>query len=101
MIENVRGLKEIGLKESAYKAQMNLLHVVSEHIQQINDNVEAMIEERKKANKITDARAQAFAYCDNVKALFEKIRYHADKLELIIDDKLWPMPKYRELLFIR
>jgi glutamine synthetase len=101
LIENVRGLKEIGLKESAYKAQFNLLNVVSDHIQNINDNVEAMIGERKKANKITDPREQALAYCHNVKALFEKIRYHADKLELIVDDKLWPMPKYRELLFIR
>lgn len=101
LIENVRGLKEVGLKPAAYKAQMNLLEVVSNHIQEINDNVELMIGERKKANKIEHARDRAFAYCNNVKVLFEKIRYHADKLELIVDDKLWPMPKYRELLFIR
>lgn len=101
LIENVRGLKEVGLKPAAYKAQLNLLEVVSNHIQEINDNVELMIDERKKANKIEHARDRAFAYCDNVKVLFEKIRYHADKLELIVDDKLWPMPKYRELLFIR
>jgi glutamine synthetase len=80
---------------------MNLLEVVSDHIQNVNDNVEKMIEERKKANQIEHARDRAFAYCDNVKALFDEIRYHADKLELIIEDKIWPMPKYRELLFIR
>ncbi|MFT4063117.1 MAG: glutamine synthetase III [Edaphocola sp.] len=101
LIENVRGLKEVGLKEKSYKAQLNLLEVVSGHIQEINDNVEAMIEARKKANKIEHANKKAFAYCGEVKAKFDKIRYHADKLELIIDDKLWPMPKYRELLFLR
>lgn len=101
LIENIRGLKEVGLPPTAYKAQMNLLTVVSDHIQQINDNVEAMIEARKKANKIEHASEQAIAYCNTVKTYFDKIRYHADKLELIVDDKLWPMPKYRELLFIR
>lgn len=101
LIENVKGLKEIGLKPNSYKAQLNLIEVVSGHIQQINDNVELMIEERKKANKVEDASKRAHAYCDNIKTLFETIRYHADKLELIVDDKLWPMPKYRELLFLR
>lgn len=101
LIENVRGLKEVGLKPASYKAQLNLLEVVSNHIQVINDKVEAMIEARKQANKIEDGRDRAFAYCNNVKVLFDEIRYHADKLELIVEDKLWPMPKYRELLFIR
>lgn len=101
LVENVRGLKELGLKPASYKAQLNLLEVVSNHIQEINDHVEAMIEERKKANKLESARDRAFAYCDHVKVHFEKIRYHVDKLELIVEDKLWPMPKYRELLFLR
>lgn len=101
LIENVKGLKDIGLDASHYKAQLNLIKVVSGHIQHINDYVEKMIAERKKANKIENARERAFAYCFQVKALFDDIRYHADKLELIVDDKLWPMPKYRELLFIR
>lgn len=101
LIDNIRGLKEVGLKPAAYKAQMNLLNVMSEHIQQINDTVEGMIEERKKANKIADARKRADAYCKKVKTCFDTIRYHIDKLELIIEDNLWPMPKYRELLFLR
>jgi len=101
LIDNVRGLKEIGLKPDTYKAQLNLINVISGHIQEINDNVEAMIAERKKANKMEHARDRAEAYCHKIKARFDKIRYHADKLELIIDDELWPMPKYRELLFLK
>ncbi len=101
LIQNVRGLKEIGLDKKSYKAQLNLVEVISNHIQQINDNVEAMLESRKKANEIEDMHKRALKYCHEVKTYFDKIRYHADKLELIVDDKLWPLPKYRELLFMR
>ncbi len=100
LIGNVKGLKEMGLPEESYKAQMHLIKVISGHIQNINEKVEQMIEERKKANKITDARERAYAYCNNVKVMFDQIRYHSDKLELVVEDKLWPMPKYRELLFL-
>lgn len=101
LIDNVRGLKEIGLDKKSYKAQLNLVEVVSNHIQEINDNVEAMIEARKRANELTDMHARALKYCHEVKTYFDKIRYHADKLELVVDDKTWPLPKYRELLYIR
>lgn len=101
LIENIRGLKEVGLKENAYKAQLNLVTIISDHIQNINDNVEAMIEARKRANNTEEMHKRAELYCHEVKAYFDKIRYHADKLELIVDDKLWPLPKYRELLFIK
>jgi glutamine synthetase len=101
LVENIRGLKEVGLPETAYKAQLNLLKVMSGHIQAINDNVEAMIEARKQANNEPSMHKRADMYCHNVKVYFDKIRYAADKLELIIDDKLWPLPKYRELLFLR
>lgn len=101
LVANVKGLKDLGLGEDTYAAQLNLIKVISGHIQELNDNVEAMIEERKKANKLTDMHQKAFDYCTNIKARFEKIRYHADKLELLVDDKIWPMPKYRELLFLR
>jgi glutamine synthetase len=60
-----------------------------------------MIEARKKANALDDARAKAIAYCDQVKPFLDRIRYHADKLELLVDDELWPLPKMRELLFTR
>ena len=74
---------------------------MSEHIQGINDNVEAMIEARKHANNTEDMHKRALKYCHEVKPFFDKIRYHADKLELIVDDQLWPLPKYSELLFMR
>ena len=67
MIENVGGLKEIGLPQTAYAAQLNLIEVISKHIQEVNDNVEAMIQERKLANKIEDARERADAYCNKIK----------------------------------
>jgi len=101
LIENIRGLKEIGLDKKSYKAQLNLAEIISGHIQEINDNVEAMIEARKKANNTGDMHKRALLYCHEVKTHFDKIRYHADKLELIVDDKLWPLPKYRELLFVK
>jgi glutamine synthetase len=101
LIENVRGLKEVGLKASTYKAQLNLLEVISGHIQEVNDNVEAMIEARKRANNTPDTHKRAEMYCNEVKTYFDNIRYHADKLELLVDDKHWPLPKYRELLFLR
>ncbi len=101
MIENVKGLKDLGLNKTSFAAQLKLVEAVSGHIQNINDNVEAMIEARKKANNIEDTHKRALEYCHAVKPYFEKIRYHADKLELIVDDKKWPLPKYRELLFLR
>lgn len=101
LIENVKGLKDLGLGDDAYRSQLNLLKVVSNHIQEINDNVEAMIQARKNANNLVDTHQRADLYCNDVKPYFDKIRYHADKLELIIDDKLWPLPKYREMLYLR
>lgn len=101
LIENVKGLKEIGLDEETYRAQLHLITTISKHIHAINDNVEEMIEERKVANKIIDNREKASYYCDKVKTKFDVIRYHTDKLELIVDDEMWPMPKYRELLFLK
>ncbi|MBS1585218.1 MAG: glutamine synthetase III [Bacteroidetes bacterium] len=101
LIKNIQGLKDCGLGKESYKAQLNLVTKMSEHIQNINDNVEAMLEARKKANNTEDLHKRAEMYCHDVKSYFDKIRYHADKLELIVDDKTWPLPKYRELLFLR
>jgi glutamine synthetase len=101
LIENIRGLKEIGLEKTAYKAQLHLANVISNHIQNINDNVEAMIEARKRANNTEDLHKRALMYCHEVKPYFDTIRYASDKLELIVDDKLWPLPKFRELLYMR
>ena len=102
LIKNIVGLKEAGLQEKSYANQKQILENLSEHINTISDNVEKMIEARKKANEIADVRKRAIAYCDDVKGnYFDKIRYHVDKLELMVDDNYWPLPKYRELLFLR
>ena len=103
LIENVRGLKEIFEKDfkKFSKEQIGIIEAISGHIEHINGDVSKMIEARKDANKIEDAEKRAFAYCDNVKPFFETIRYHCDKLELLVDDEIWPLTKYRELLFTR
>jgi len=101
LIQNIKGLKDLGLKENAYKAQLDVLTEISEHINVVRAKVEEMTEARKEANAITDSRSRAIAYCDKVKPYFDDIRYHVDKLEILIDDRLWELPKYRELLFLR
>lgn len=103
LIENVRGLKEIlnGEFKKLSGTQVKMITEISERVTVIKDNVEAMIEERKKANVITDTRKQAVAYCEKVVPFFETIRYNVDKLELLVDDDAWPLPKYREMLFTR
>ncbi|GGD25669.1 glutamine synthetase III family protein [Flavobacterium orientale] len=103
LIENVRGLKEIFGKdfEKIAKEQISLIKEISEHIEGINLKVGKMTEERKKANTLTNAEKMAAAYCDKVKPFFEEIRYHSDKLELLVDDEIWTLTKYRELLFTK
>jgi len=101
LIENIRGLKEIGLGEEAVKAQKQIAGKIAEHINVISENVQAMIEARKVVNKLTDSRQKAIEYCEKIKPYFEVIRYHSDKLEFLVDDKKWGLPKYRELLFLR
>ncbi len=102
LLSNIKGLKEAGLAEENYANQKQVLDTISRHINEVSKNVTAMIEARKKCNAIEDTREKAIAYGKEVKeTFFDKLRYHADKLELLIDDKEWYLPKYRELLFIR
>ena len=103
LIENVSGLKEIFGKdfEKIAKEQISLIKEISSHIEGINSNVEDMTEARKKANALTDAQKMAESYCDKVKPYFDVIRGHCDKLELLVDDEIWTLTKYRELLFTR
>ena len=102
LIQNIKGLKELGLKESAYSNQQLILEQISEHIGKISEFVAKMIEARKIANAMTDTRTKAIAYNSQVKEpFFDQIRYHVDKLELLIDDKEWVLSKYREILFLR
>jgi glutamine synthetase len=103
LIKNVKGLKIIFGKdfETHASEQIRLIKKISEHIEAIHSKVEKMINARKKANNIEDIKAKAEAYCFEVKPFFDDIRYHCDKLELMVDDELWPLTKYRELLFTR
>lgn len=104
LLENVRGLREVLGVEKAKKAaatQVRLIEEISEHINMIVTLVEEMTDARKKSNALDDTRDKAIAYCDKVKPFFDRIRYHSDKLELLVDDELWPLPKMRELMFTR
>jgi len=102
LVNNIRGFKDAGLPESSYISQKNILETISKHINDLSAAVLSMIEARKKCNVIENTRDKAIAYCTEVKeAYFDKIRYSADKLEVLVDDKEWYLPKYRELLFIR
>ena len=101
LIQNIQGLKDIGIEENGYANQKHIATKISEHISNISSSVESMIEARKAANKVEDSREKAIAYCDKIKVHFDKIRYHVDKLELLVDDEFWELPKYREMLFLR
>jgi glutamine synthetase len=104
LIENIKGMKEI-FPEVEYQKlsdpEREAVKIISDHILNIKNQVYEMVEERKKANVIEDSYKKALAYEKNVKPYLESIRYHIDKLELIVDDEIWPLPKYRELLFTR
>ena len=103
LIENVTGLKDIYGKDfkKFAKEQLVLIEVISKHIEAINSGVTKMTNERKKANVVEDIEKKASLYCNKVKPFFDEIRYHCDKLELLIDDEIWPLTKYREMLFTK
>jgi glutamine synthetase len=102
LIENVRGLKvvlENDVFDQVAKEQLEMIKEISKRISIIISEKEAMINTRKELNKLEDVREMAIGYCDQVIPFIEKIRYQCDKLEMLVDDELWPLPKYRELLF--
>lgn len=104
LLENVKGLKEVIDPKTFTTIAKNQLHTIksiSEHISMIKSLTDEMVEERKKANALESIEEQAEAYLNHVLPFFEPIRYHVDKLEMLVDDELWPLPKYRELLFSR
>jgi glutamine synthetase len=104
LVETVSGLKNILSAEefkTVAKTQMELIKEISERVTKIKTEAEEMTEERKKANNLDSAKKQAFAYCEKVKPYFDSIRYEVDKLETIVDDAMWPLPKYREMLYLR
>ncbi|MDH5368094.1 MAG: glutamine synthetase III [Cyclobacteriaceae bacterium] len=99
LIQNANGLKGLGIDNSDVVKDIK---EISGYINSINTDVNAMVQERKRINKIEDVKERSIAYCDNIKeAYFDKIRHAADKLELLVDDEDWPLVKFRELLFLR
>ena len=104
LIDNVYKMKQIFPTEEVEKLtaeNMAIIRKIAEHTSYIKEHVDTMVEARKVANKIADERAKAIEYHDKIAPMLEQIRYHIDKLELIVDDQMWTLPKYRELLFIR
>ena len=104
LIDNVYKLKGLFPDEEADKLSAENLAIIkkiAEHTSYIKEHVDTMVEARKSANRISDEREKAIAYHDNIAPMLEQIRYHIDKLELIVDDQMWTLPKYRELLFIK
>ncbi len=103
LIKNVQGLKDIYGKEfkKVAKEQLLIIEEISSHIEAINSSVTKMTASRKEANAVEDIYKKSVLYCDKVKPFFDQIRYHCDKLELLVDDQLWPLTKYRELLFTK
>ena len=101
LIENVKGVKEIFGEEykDLCQSEFSTLKKISSYINAITKDVESLVESRKKANKITDIAERAKVYSREVKSWMDKVRYSADHLEMLVDDEMWPLPKYRELLF--
>jgi glutamine synthetase len=102
LIQNVQGLRDIFSAEEFENlagARKELIREISGHISSIKAKVKGMVEARKECNVIEDGHKMAFAYDQKVRPYLEDIRYHIDKLELVVDNEMWPLPKYRELLF--
>jgi glutamine synthetase len=100
LIDNAKGLKDLGLIAEA-DSIIDMIKSISHHVKQIKDNTYKMVDARKEANALNDTHHTAITYCDKVKPYFDTIRYHVDKLELVVDDELWALPKYREMLFLK
>lgn len=103
LIENVIGLKEIygAAHKKLSDGTSNLIEQIGEHLLDLKKKTDAMVDARKKANTMTESNKKAFAYSENVKPYFDEIRFHCDHLERLVDDDIWPLAKYRELLFIK
>ena len=104
LLDNVYKIKNLFPQEKSEiiaSQDLAMIEKMSEHLLFIKDKVNEMVENRKAANQIDSMRERAIAYHDTIVPLLDEIRYHVDKLELMVDDEMWPLPKYRELLFIR
>ena len=102
LIENVKGVKDVFGEEfrELCASEVSTLKKISMFINRMSSDVEALVEARKHANRIEDIAERAKVYSHEVKNLMDKVRDSADHLEMLVDDEMWPLPKYRELLFI-
>ncbi len=101
LADTAKKLMDLGVGKDAYSVHMNTINEISSHVSMVKKLVLEMVEARKAANKIEDAEKKANAYCYKVKPYFAEIRYYTDKLERIVANEQWPLPKYRELLFLK
>ena len=104
LLENITRMKETFSEEEVAELSeepRRLIRKIAQHISAVTKQVDAMVNARKKANHIADMRERAIAYHDTVAPFLDEIRDHIDELELMVDNQMWPLPKYRELLFIR
>jgi glutamine synthetase len=101
LIVNAKGLKDLGASKEALETPMSIINKISEHLGVVKTSIDTMLEARKVTNNIEDTRDKAISYDEQVKSYFDTIRYHTDKLEQIVDDSVWPLPKFRELLFLK
>lgn len=101
LTENILQLKQLGLPESDYSSQLDIVKLISENIRGIKDCVSKMTNARREANELENPNEMAKAYCNVVKPLMEEVRTYADRLEYLVDDREWPLIKYRELMFVK
>ncbi len=101
LITSIKGALDIGIKKASLKGQIDLVKQIAEHLEGLHQGLAAMEAAHKKAHAKKSSKAKAIAYCDLIKPCFDTIRHHADELEYLVDDQLWPLPKYRELMFVR
>lgn len=101
LIANAKGLKDLGLSKEALETPLSIINKISEHLGVVKTSIDTMLEARKVTNHIEETREKAISYDEQVKSYFDTIRYHTDKLEQIVDDSVWPLPKFRELLFLK
>jgi glutamine synthetase len=105
LIQNVKGIKELFPDSDEFEPlanpQIQTIRKIAEHLREVREKVKEMVDKRKEINVIADISTKAQSYSNEIKPFIEEIRYHIDKLELIVDNQMWPLPKYRELLFMR
>ncbi len=104
LVDNVHKIYSVFPPEKAKELtayNVDLIEKINKHTNFIAENVEKMVERRKEVNRIENIREKAIAYHDDIAPYMDSIRYHVDKLELIVEDEMWTLPKYRELLFVR